>query len=157
MKIRLCVFMLLVGMASFQALAIDDHKFGPEAAPFCPKLPEGSGFEWEWVFRIDWGHCIGRVAETHGEAFDFGIARLYGVMPPGMLEPETSFVKSGSVGGTPVRWYRASRHRGPESLEYRTFTLLNEEKMAYLSVTVYAASESQMDERLNLMEQLAYR
>ena len=157
MRAALCVFMLLAGTASFQVFGTDVDTFGPEADQHCPKLPQGSGYVWEWVFSIDWGHCIGRVAKTHKEAFDFGIARLYGVMPPGQIEPESSFVKSGSVGGTPVRWYRASRHRGPEKLEYGTFTLVNEENMAYLAVSVYAASESQMNERLGVLERMKYR
>ena len=157
MKATLCVFVLLAVTASFQVFGTDEDKFGPDADQYCPKLPEGSGYVWEWVFSIDWGHCIGRVAKTHKEAFDFGIARLYGVMPPGTIEPETSFVKSGSVAGTPVRWYRAPRHRGSQKLEYRTFTLLNEENMAYLSVGVHAASESQMNERLSVLERLKYR
>jgi hypothetical protein len=104
MRATLCVFTLLAGTVSFQAFGTEEHKFHPEADQYCPKLPEGSGYVWEWVFSVDWGHCIGRVAETQKQAFDFGISRLYGVMPPGELEPETSFVKSGSVGGTPVRW-----------------------------------------------------
>jgi hypothetical protein len=143
-------------LASFQVLGTDVHKFSPEADQYCPKLPHDSGYEWEWVFSVDWGHCIGRVVKTRKAAFDFGIARLYGVMPPGMMEPETSFVKRGLVGGTPVKWYRASRARSSEKLEYRTFTLLNEENMAYLSVSVYAASESQMEERLQLLERARY-
>jgi hypothetical protein len=156
MRAMLCIFLALAGMASTKAFGTD-HTFGPEADQYCPKLPEGSGYEWEWVFSVDWGHCIGRLAETHKAAFDFGIARLYGVMPPGEIEPENSLVKSGRVGGTPVRWYRASRPRSSEKLEYRTFTLIDEEHMAYLSVSVYAASESQMNERLNLLERLKYR
>ena len=74
---------------------------------------------------MDAGYCIGRVAKTHKAAFEFQIAGLYGVMPPDLGDLETSFVKPGSVGGTPVRWYRASRHKGPETLEYRTFTLVD--------------------------------
>lgn len=105
----------------------------------------------------DWGHCIGRVSKTHKEAFDFGIARLYGVMAPGTMEPETSFVKTGSVSGTHVRRYRASTHIGPETLDYRTFTLINEEHMAYLSISVYAASEARMGERLSVLERMKYR
>jgi hypothetical protein len=150
-------FVFLGGIASFQVFATEEHKFGPEADQYCPKLPEGSGYSWEWVFSVDWGHCIGRAAKTHTAAFDFGIARLYGVMPPSEIEPETAFVKSGSVGGTPVRWYGASRPRSSEKLEYRTFALLNEENMAYLSVSVYAASESQMNERLKVLERLKRR
>lgn len=75
----------------------------------------------------------------------------------GMIEPETSFVKSGSVGGTPVRWFRASRHRGPEELEYRTFTLVDEKNDRYLAVSVYAASEAQMNDRLSVLERMKYR
>jgi hypothetical protein len=155
MRATLCAFMLLAGTALFQVFA-DEHKLGADADPHCPKLPAGSGYVWEWFFRVDSGHCIGRVAETQKQAFDFGISRLYGVMPPGELEPETSFVKSGSVGGTPVRWYRASRPRSTERLEYRTFTLLSEENMAYLSVSVYAASESEMNERLTVLQRMKY-
>jgi hypothetical protein len=136
MKLLLCAFLALAAMVSFRVYATE-HKSASEADPYCPKLPKGSGYMWEWVFSVDWGHCIGRVAKTHKQAFDFGIARLYGLMPPGTIEPETSFVKPGSVGGTPVRWYRASRHMGREKLEYRTFTLLNEENMAHLSISVY--------------------
>src|ERR1700733_9004489 len=149
-RLNVCL-LALMGFSSFvplRALAIDDHKFGAEAAPYCPTLPDGSGYEWEWIFRIDWGHCVGRVAKTHKEAFDFGIARLYGVMPPGVIEPESAFVRFGCVGGTLVKWYTANVRLGPEVLEYRTFTLLNEERMSYLSVRVYAESELQMEERL---------
>lgn len=104
-----------------------------------------------------WGHCTGRVVGTHKAAFEFAIARLYGVMSPGELEPESCFVRFGNVGGTPVKWYRATVHLGPEFLEYRTFTLLDEERMSYLSVRVYVASESQMQKRLGLMARMKYR
>jgi hypothetical protein len=148
--------MFVAATASFQTFA-SEHTFGAAADPYCPRLPEHSGYEWEWVFSIDAGDCVGRVAKTHKEAFAFAITRLYGAMAPGLMEPETSFVQTGNVGGTPVRWYRASRHRGPERLEYRTFTLLYEEKMAYLSVSVYAKSESQMAERLGVLERMTFR
>jgi len=156
MKARLCAFMLLATTASLQAIA-DEHKFGADANEYCPKLPEGSRYMWEWVFSVDEGHCTGRVAETHRQAFEFAVTRLYGVMPPGEIEPETSFVKSGSVGGTSVRWYTALRHRGPEKLEYRTFTLVDETNQRYLTVSVYAASQEQMDERLGVLERMKYR
>jgi hypothetical protein len=120
--------MLLAGTVSFQAFGTEEHKFGPEADQYCPKLPEGSGYVWEWVFSVDWGHCIGRVAETQKQAFDFGISRLYGVMPPGELEPETSFVKSGSVGGTPVRWYRASRRRSTNFMGWDLLLIASSER-----------------------------
>jgi hypothetical protein len=86
------------------------------------------------IVHVDAGYCIGRVEKTHKAAFEFPIARLYGVMPPDLVAPETSFVKSGSVAGTPVRWYKASRHRGPEKLEYTTFTLVDEQNQRYLAV-----------------------
>jgi hypothetical protein len=35
-------------------------------------------------------------------------------------------------------------------LEYRTFTLVDEQNQRYLSVSVYAASESEMNERLTV-------
>jgi hypothetical protein len=155
MRAMLCAFLILAGAASIQVFA-DEHKFGADADPHCPKLPAGSGYVWEWVFSVDWGHCIGRVADTQKQAFDFGISRLYGVMPPGELDPETSFVKSGSVGGTPVRWYRASHPRSTEKLEYRTFTLVDEQNQRYLSVSVYAASESEMNERLTVLQRIKY-
>jgi hypothetical protein len=148
--------MLLAATASFQVIG-EEHKFGADADQYCPKLPKGSGYVWEWVFSVDEGHCIGRVAKTHRQAFEFAITRLYGVIPPGEIEPETNFVKSGSVGGTPVRWYRASRHRGPEKLEYRTFTLVDETNQRYLAVSVYAASHEQIDERLSVLERTKYR
>lgn len=157
MRAALRVFMLLAGTVSFQAFGTEEHKFRTEADQHCPMLPEGSGYVWEWVFSVDWGHCIGRVARTGKEAFDFGIARLYGVMPPDLVDPETAFVKTGSVAAWPVRWYRVPTHRSSERLEYRTFTLLNEENMAYLSVSVYADSKSQMDERLSVLERMKHR
>jgi hypothetical protein len=146
----LCAFILLGGTASFQV-------FGADGDEHCPILPEGSGYVWQWVFHVDAGYCIGRDAKSHKEAFEFAIVRLNGVMPSDLVDRETSFVKSGSVGGTPVRWYRAPRHGGPEKLEYRTFTLLNEENEAYIEVNVYAPSESQMNERLKVLERLKYR
>jgi hypothetical protein len=153
MKARLCAFVLLAATASFQVFA-DEHKFGVETGQFCPKLPKSSGYMWEWVFSVDEGRCIGRVAKTRRQAFEFAITRLYGV---GEIEPETSFVKSGSVGGTSVRWYTASRHRAPEKLEYRTFTLVDEKNQRYLAVSVYAESHEQMDERLSVLERTKYR
>jgi hypothetical protein len=151
-------FVFLAATASIQVFASKEHKFGSDAEQYCPKLPDGSGYcEWEWAFSVDWGHCVGRVATTRKAAFNFGIARLYGVMPPGELEPKTSFVKSESVGGTPVRWYRASVHRGAENLEYRTITLVDEQSHRYLDVSVYANSELQMNERLDLLERLKHR
>jgi hypothetical protein len=155
MRATLCVFMLLAGTASFQVFATE-HTFGPHA-DHCPKLPEGSGYVWEWVFSIDYGYCIGRVAKTHKPAFEIGTPRLYGVMPPDLVDPETSLVKLGSVAGTPVRWYSASRHKGAEKLAYRTFTLVDEKNERYLEVSVYAASESQMKERLSVLERMQYR
>jgi hypothetical protein len=156
MKVTLCTFMLLAVAVSPRVFG-SEHKFGAEADQHCPKLPKGSGYVWEWVFSVDAGYCIGSDAKTKKEAFEFAVTRVYGVIPPGEIEPETSFVKTGGVGGTPVRWYRASRRTSSEKLAYRTFTLLNEENMAYLSVSVYAASKAQMEERLHVMERLEYR
>jgi hypothetical protein len=152
-KATLCVLALL---ASFQALGTEVHKFGAEASEYCPKLPEGSGYIWEWDFSVDSGHCIGRAAKTHKAAFDFAVGRIYGDIPPGEIESETSFVKSGHVGGTPVRWFIASRRSSSAKLEYRSLTLLNEENMAYLWVSVYAASDAQMEERLQVLERTKY-
>jgi hypothetical protein len=156
-KIVAGAFMLFAGTAPIHVFATDADTFSPRAEEHCPKLPEGIGYVWEWVFHVDAGYCIGRVANTRRAAFEFGTSRLYGVMPPGLVEPETSFVKTGSVGGTPVRWYRSSRHTRPEKFEYRTFTLLDDENQRYLSVSVYADSESQMNERLSVLERLRYR
>jgi hypothetical protein len=155
MKATLCTFALLAGSASFPVSATE-HKFGPEADQCCWKLLQNSGYVWEWLFSIDYGYCIARVAKTHKAAFEIGTPRLYGVMPPDLVDPETAFVKTGSVAGWQVRWYRAPVQRSSERLEYRTFTLLNEEKMAYLAVNVYAASDSQMNERLKVLERLKY-
>jgi len=133
--------------------------FGSDADVQCPKLPDDSGYVWEWVFHVDYGYCVGRVQKTKQPAFDIGITRLYGVMPPDMVEAETSFVKAGSVSGQPVRWYRASGNVGSKTLVYRTFTLLDQENPRYgryLSVSVYATSESQMNERLHVLERTKY-
>lgn len=133
--------------------------FGSDADEQCPKLPDDSGYVWEWVFHVDSGYCVGRVQKTKKPAFDIGIVRLYGVMPPGMVEPETSFVKAGSVSDQSVRWYRLSANGGSKTIEYRTFTLLDQENPQYgryLSVSVYATSESQMNERLHVLERAKY-
>jgi hypothetical protein len=157
MRVTLCAFMILAGTASFQAFGTHVETFGSEADKQCWKLPEGSGYLWKWVFDVDSGYCVGIVAKTYEEAFKIGIGRVYGVMPPGMIELETSFVKTGSVSGTPVRWYRASRPRSTEQLEYRTFTLVDERNERYLAVSVYAATESEMNDRLGVLERLKYR
>ena len=149
LRATLCAFLVLAGTASF-------HVFGSDGDEHCPTLPEDSGYVWEWVFHVDAGYCIGRAAKSRKEAFEFAIVRLQGTMPSDLVDPETSFVKSGSVGGTPVRWFRAPHNRSPD-LEYRTFTLFNEENEAYLEVSVYASSESQMNERLSVLERVKYR
>jgi hypothetical protein len=88
--------MLLAAAASLQA-------FGSEGDKYCPQLPKGSGYMWEWVFHVDSGYCIGRVAKSKEIAFEYGITTLYEVVPPGFFEPESAFVQSGNVEGTPVR------------------------------------------------------
>ena len=36
--VLLFAFILLAAMASFQAFATEEHKFGPDADQYCPKL-----------------------------------------------------------------------------------------------------------------------
>ena len=127
MKALIYTFMFVAATASFQTFA-SEHTVGAAADPYCPRLLEHSGYEWKWVFSIDAGDCVGRVVKTQKEAFAFAITRLYGVVAPGLMEPKTSFVQTGNVGG-----------------------------MAYLSVNVYAESESRMAERLGVMERMRFR
>jgi hypothetical protein len=91
---------------------------GAEADKHCWQLPKNSGYVWEWIFHVDFDYWIGRVAKTHEAAFQVAFARLDGVTPPGLVEPETAFVKSGNVGGTTVKWYKASEPKDPNRLEY---------------------------------------
>lgn len=155
MRLIVMIAALAVGQASWAQF--DVHKRGVEAEPHCPQLPKHSGYEWEWIFNVDWGHCVGRSVKTHKAAFDFGVARVSGGVPPGELEPDSAFVESGTIGRTPVKWYRATVHLGPDPLEYRTFTPLNADRTAYLSIRVYAESRAQMDERLRLIERITLR
>jgi hypothetical protein len=74
-----------------------------------------------------------------------------------MVDLETFFVKAGSVSGKPVKWYRVPGTVEPKHLAYRTMTIVDEQDQRYLVATVFAESASQMNERLDALQNSRYR
>jgi hypothetical protein len=82
--------------------------------------------------------------------------RFYGKLLPEMFEPESSFVRTGNIVGIPIRWYVAKRYKGPRKFEYRAIGLADEENQIYLDVSVYADSEREVEQRMQIAEQLKW-
>jgi hypothetical protein len=145
---------LLVGLACGALVAgtASVQVFGSQGDEFCPQLPSGSGYVWEWV-QVDSGYCVGRVAKTRETAFEFRPLKLQGFLS--LVEPGSP-IKSGSVGGMPVRWFRSSAVTDTK-ISYEAFVVIDKVSQRYASIRVFGTSESQMDERLKVLERVELR
>jgi hypothetical protein len=117
----------------------------------CPTLPANSGLSWQYQQGPDFGVCYAIDAATKKDAFG-----IYFGYHPSFVPSSANLAGSGIVGGVTVQWYKRDSANDPSPFSLETL-LEFKPNSAIAHVWVTASSEEQLDQRLGLIRQLAFR
>lgn len=120
-----------------------------QAVQPCPILPGGSGLRWEQREVPGMVLCKALSSADGTEMFSVTLGGSLPFRPVGSQQ-----VGRGMVGGQRVRWYRGSDGFDPTVQVRETLLRLGRGRDAH--VVVRAASEDQLEARMQLLEGLAF-
>lgn len=129
---------VMLALASVRALA-------------CPALPANSGFDWVYKQGPDFAVCY---ANEHGsEETAFGI---YFGENPSFRATDAMKLGKGRVAGREVTWYKQAPAEGKSPLGRETVIHIDKRYGAVAHVWVRATTETELEQRLSALEQIAF-
>jgi hypothetical protein len=120
------------------------------AAEICPLLPPGSGLTWTYAEGSDFAVCYASAPGSKTTVFG-----VYLGNEPNFDPTRATRVATGHVAGKEVIWYRKDSATEDETLARQTVIALNGRYIAH--VWVNASTAAQLQERLSIVEHLAFR
>jgi hypothetical protein len=113
-------------------------------------LPAGSGLTWRFARGADFGVCYATYAGSAAT-----VIGVYLGNTPEFDPALATAVRSGSIGGREVTWFRRDSASGRAPLAVQTVVVVNRRYMAH--VWVNADTEAELNERLAIMTRMALR
>jgi hypothetical protein len=121
-----------------------------DAIDTCPMLPAGSGLTWHFARGADFAVCYATYAGSAAT-----VIGVYLGNAPEFDPALATAVRSGSIGGHQVTWFRRDSASGNAPMAVQTVVVVNRRYMAH--VWVNADTEAELSQRLALIERMALR
>ena len=141
---------LLRALCAAAALLLIAPALADRAAEICPLLPPDSGLTWSYAEGSDFAVCYASAAGSKAT-----VLGVYLGNEPNFDPTRATRVATGHVAGREVIWYRKDSAAEDESLARQTVIALNGRYIAH--VWVNAATQAQLQQRLSILERIAFR
>ena len=132
------------------ALLMNAPALAERGAEVCPLLPPGSGLTWTYADGADFGVCYASAPGSKATVFGIYLGNA-----PSFDPARATRVAAGHIAGKEVIWYRRDSYSGIAPLARQTVIAITNRYIAHIWVN--ADTEAQLQERLSILERIAFK